>query len=257
MDGLEAVLADVLTAEPEESLPHADREPSKGALHLLRRRDFRLTYAAIATSELGYAFQYIALMWFALEVAGPAGVLVVRLADSIPALLFGLHGGLLADRLERRRTMIAADLFRGAVLIPVAIAGLAGNLPLWGLVLAAFLLTAATSYFDPAYGALLPALVSRAHVQEANALVRASADAINVGGWALAAGLLLFMPLSVALRHQRRHLLRLGGAHLADPPATRSECSRGNRLDAGQGGHRTPLPCCRSSRWQWPHWGLR
>ena len=197
MDGLEAVLADVLTAEPEESLPHAYREPSKGALHLLRRRDFRLTYAAIATSELGYAFQYIALMWFALEVAGPAGVLVVRLADSVPALLFGLHGGLLADRLERRRTMIAADLFRGAVLIPVAIAGLAGNLPLWGLVLAAFLLTAATSYFDPAYGALLPALVSRAHVQEANALVRASADAINVGGWALAAGLLLFMPLSV------------------------------------------------------------
>ena len=136
-------------------------------------------------------------MWFALEVAGPAGVLVVRLADSIPALLFGLHGGLLADRLERRRTMIAADLFRGAVLIPVAIAGLAGDLPLWGLVLAAFLLTAATSYFDPAYGALLPALVSRAHVQEANALVRASADAINVGGWALAAGLLVFMPLSV------------------------------------------------------------
>jgi hypothetical protein len=115
VDGLEAVLADVLTAEPEESLPHAYREPSKGAaLHLLRRRDFRLTYAAIATSELGYAFQYIALMWFALEVAGPAGVLVVRLADSIPALPLGLHGGLLADRLERRRTMIAADLFRGA-----------------------------------------------------------------------------------------------------------------------------------------------
>jgi len=126
VDGLEAVLADVLTAEPEESLPHAHREPSRGALHLLRRRDFRLTYAAIATSELGYAFQYIALMWFALEVAGPAGVLIVRLADSVPALLFGLHGGLLADRLERRRTMIAADLFRGAVLIPVAIAGLAG-----------------------------------------------------------------------------------------------------------------------------------
>jgi MFS family permease len=197
VDGLEAVLADVLTAEPEESLPHAHREPSKGTLHLLRRRDFRLTYAAIATSELGYAFQYIALMWFALEVAGPAGVLIVRLADSVPALLFGLHGGLLADRLERRRTMIAADLFRGAVLIPVAIAGLAGDLPLWGLVLAAFLLTAATSYFDPAYGALLPALVGRAHVQEANALVRASADAINVGGWALAAALLIFTPLSV------------------------------------------------------------
>jgi MFS family permease len=197
VERLETVLADVLTADPEEALPHADRRPPKGALHLLRLRDFRLTYAAIATSELGYAFQYIALMWFALEVAGPAGVLVVRLADSVPALLFGLHGGLLADRVERRRTMIAMDLVRGAVLVPVAVAGLAGHLPLWALVLAAFLLTAATSYFDPAYGALLPALVGRSHVQEANALVRASADAINVGGWALAAGLLIFTPLSV------------------------------------------------------------
>ncbi len=197
MERLETVLADAVTAEPEEALPHADRRPPKGALHLLRLRDFRLTYAAITTSELGYAFQYIALMWFALEVAGPAGVLVVRLADSIPALLFGLHGGLLADRLERRRTMITMDLVRGAVLVPVAVAGLAGHLPLWALVLAAFLLTAATSYFDPAYGALLPALVGRAHVQEANALVRASADAISVGGWALAAALLIFTPLSV------------------------------------------------------------
>ena len=74
--------------------------------------------------------------------------------------------------------MIAADLFRGAVLIPVAIAGLAGDLPLWGLVLAAFLLTAATSYFDPAYGGALPALAGRDGVQAANALVRASGDAL-------------------------------------------------------------------------------
>lgn len=186
-----------MTREREEELPHAEHGAPSGALDLLRRRDFRLAYAAIATSELGDAFQYIALMWFALEAGGPVGVLVVRLADSIPALLFGFHGGLLADRLERRRTMIAADLVRGAVLIPVAVAGLAGHLPLWGLVLAAFLLTGATSYFDPAYGALLPALVERRNVQPANALVRASADAIGVGGWAVAAGLLVVMPLSV------------------------------------------------------------
>jgi hypothetical protein len=45
VDGLEAILADALTAEPEEALPHAEREPSKGASYLLRRRDFRPTYA--------------------------------------------------------------------------------------------------------------------------------------------------------------------------------------------------------------------
>jgi MFS family permease len=168
----------------------------EGALQLLRRRDFRRTYLAIAVSEIGDAFQYIALMWLALEAGGPLGVIAVRLADSLPALLFGLHGGVVADRSDRRRTMIAADLVRGAVLVPIAVAGLAGDLPLVALVAAAFALTAATSYFAPAYGALLPALVDRRNVQPANGLVRATADALSVGGWALAALLLAVVPLS-------------------------------------------------------------
>src|SRR6185295_14104381 len=96
--------------------------------HLLRRDDFRRLYLAVAVSELGDAFHYIAIMWFALLHGGPLGVMVVRLADSVPALLFGLHGGLLADRWDRRRLLIAADLARAAVLVPVAIAGLAGAL---------------------------------------------------------------------------------------------------------------------------------
>jgi MFS family permease len=135
-------------------------------------------------------------LWFAFEAGGPLGVLAVRLADSVPALVFGLHGGLVADRWDRRRVLVAADLVRAAVLIPVAAAGLAGGLPLWGLVVAAFILTSATSYFDPAYGALLPSLVERQNVQQANGLVRATAEALSVGGWAVAAGLLAVLPVS-------------------------------------------------------------
>jgi hypothetical protein len=92
--------------------------------------------------------------------------------------------------------MIGADVVRAATLIPVAIAGFAGSLPLWALVVAAFLLEAATSYFAPAYGATIPAVVDRANVQQANALVHATAQALSVGGWALAALLLTFMPIS-------------------------------------------------------------
>src|SRR6266508_5029018 len=172
-------MADPVTAEPEETLAGVPLPPipRERALHLLRRRDFRRAYAAVAVSELGDAFQYIALMWFALVAAGPLGVITVRLADSVPALLFGLHGGVAADRWDRRRVMISADLARGVVLVPVAVAGLTGHLPLAALVGAAFVLTAATSYFAPAYGALLPTLVDRRNVQQANGLVRATADA--------------------------------------------------------------------------------
>jgi MFS family permease len=188
-------VTDPATATPEELLPREVGEPER-ATALLRRRDFRRTYAAVAVSELGDAFQYIALMWFALVAAGPLGVIAVRLADSIPALLFGFHGGVVADRWDRRRVMISADLVRGAVLVPVAIAGLSGHLPLAVLVAAAFVLTAAASYFDPAYGGLLPELVDRRNVQQANGVVRATADALSVGGWAVAGLLLAFMPIS-------------------------------------------------------------
>jgi hypothetical protein len=80
--------------------------------------------------------------------------------------------------------------------VPIAAAGLTGHLPLVALVAAAFVLTTATSYFAPAYGALLPALVDRRNVQQANGLVRATADALSVGGWALAGLLLTFLPIS-------------------------------------------------------------
>jgi predicted MFS family arabinose efflux permease len=188
-------VSDPITASPQETLPPAEA-PSERALALLRRRDFRRAYAAVAISELGDAFQYIALMWFALVAGGPLGVIAVRLADSVPAIVFGLHGGVVADRWNRRRVMIGADLVRGLVLIPVAIAGLTGHLPLAVLVAAAFVLTTATSYFDPAYGGLLPALVDRRNVQQANGLVRATTEALSVGGWAIAGALVAFLPIT-------------------------------------------------------------
>jgi hypothetical protein len=187
-----------VTAAPEEAQLTEPTDPARaaGALALLRQRDFRRTYLPISASELGNAFHYIALMWFALEAGGPLGVIAVRLADSVPALLFGLHGGLVADRFDRRQVMIGADLVRAATLVPVAVAGLGGELPLWALVVAAFAMETAANYFEPAYGAFLPSVVARRNVQQANALVRATDSALGVGGWALAAVLLAVLPLA-------------------------------------------------------------
>lgn len=187
-------MSDPVTAVPDELRPAPSRSPH--ARELLRRHDFRNVYFAVAASELGDALHYIALMWFAFDAGGPLGVVAVRLADSVPALVFGLHGGLAADRWDRRRMMIAADVARMAVLVPIAVAGLTGHLPLAALVGAAFLLETATSYFAPAYGALLPAIVERANVQQANALVQATAQALSVGGWAVAAALVAVLPIS-------------------------------------------------------------
>src|SRR5207248_10120073 len=135
------------SARPRErGLARPERPSSLG---LLRRRDFRILFCAVATSELGDSLNYIALMWLALDRGGALGVGAVRLADSLPAFFFGLHGGIAADRWSRRRLMVGADLVRCATLVPVALAGLSGPLPLWGLIAAAFALEAATSTSPP------------------------------------------------------------------------------------------------------------
>jgi MFS family permease len=215
---------------PRELEP-ASAAPSRAA-DLLRLPDFRRVFLAVSASELGDSLHYIALMWFAFDVGGAGGVIAVRLADSIPAIVFGLHGGLAADRFSRKRLMVSSDLVRGIVLVPVAIAGIAGSLPLWGLVVASFVLEAATSYFAPAYGATIPTLVERRNVQRANAFVQSSVQSISIGGWAVSAALLTFMPVSVffavnaasyfvsaALLSRLRH----GGEHdaHAEPPRLR------------------------------------
>ena len=62
-------MADPITAEPEEIRAPAAPPPA-GTFALLRRPQFRRLYLAVATSELGDAFQYIALMWAALLAGG-------------------------------------------------------------------------------------------------------------------------------------------------------------------------------------------
>ena len=92
----------------ERDLAWPERPSSIG---LLRRRDFRILFSAAATSELGDSLSYIALMWLALDRGGALGVVAVRLADSLPAFFFGLHGGIAADRWSRRRLMVGAISF--------------------------------------------------------------------------------------------------------------------------------------------------
>jgi MFS family permease len=142
---------------------------------------------------VGDAFQFVALMWFAIATGGPLGVIAVRIGNSLPGLVFGLHGGIAADRWNRRRVMIAADLVRAGILVPVTFAAMNGGLRLWMLVPVGLVLSTATSYFTPAAGALLPTLVGREHVQRANGLVSATNNLLSVSGWALAALLLSFV----------------------------------------------------------------
>ena len=77
------------------------------SLALLRRRDFATLFAAVSISELGDALNS-SRSWLALRTGGPLGVVAVRLADSIPGIVFGLHGGSPPTRWSRRKLIVGA-----------------------------------------------------------------------------------------------------------------------------------------------------
>jgi MFS transporter, DHA3 family, macrolide efflux protein len=106
-----------------------------------------------------------------------------------PSLLFGLVGGVIADRFDRRRLMIVADLVRAAVLVGAWHAWHAGRLSWWMLPVAAFLCYSFSTIFDPARDALLPEIAEGAPLLRINSAFQSSTQAAFLFG-GLIAGLL-------------------------------------------------------------------
>jgi MFS family permease len=122
-------------------------------------------------------------------------------AQWLPGLLFGLIAGVWADRLPRRRLMLAADLARAVIVAVIPLAWLAGALRLEVVYVVALLASGVGVFFDAAALALLPLLVERDRLASAGSRMHASRSlAQTIGPW-LAGGLVqvLGAPLAMGL----------------------------------------------------------
>ena len=127
---------------------------------MLRARDFRLFYAGYCGSLLGSAMSSVAIAFALLGDGGTAtGLGLVFTAEIVPMVAFLLFGGALADRLGRRRVMLAADLLRCAAQAVLAAALAAGSPSLWLFVAAALAVGAGNAFFSPALSGLPVQLV--------------------------------------------------------------------------------------------------
>lgn len=147
------------------------------SLSALRRRDFRLMFGAQAVSGLGDRMVPVALAFAVLGLGGsPSEVGIVLAARTLPLVGSLLIGGVVADRVSRRTVMMAADLVRVASQGVTAALLVAGSSPVWALAVLAGVTGAGTGFFNPASVGLLPLVVAREELQQANGL-RATAMA--------------------------------------------------------------------------------
>ena len=101
----------------------------------LGERDFRLLYTGVTVSLIGDGITLVALAFQVYDISNtPTALSVVGLAWTLPMVAFLLAGGVLADRIPRRRLLIAADLIRGASLLGIGLLSVLGSIELWHVV---------------------------------------------------------------------------------------------------------------------------
>ncbi len=141
-------------------------------LRLLKNnRNYRYTWGGQVVSEIGDHFNNIAV--FSLALANTRSGMVVTgvmLARAIPAVMAGPLAGVVLDRLDRKRIMIASDLIRAVVALGFIVA--IPRKDTWLLYLLSALLMFASPFFTSGRSAILPAIASKEELHTANSLTQ-------------------------------------------------------------------------------------
>lgn len=134
-------------------------------------RDFRLMWAGAFTSSVGTWMQEVAQNWLILTMTGSTALLGLDafLGDA-PFLLFSLFGGVLADRMDRRRILLGSQVVQMSSAILLAALIVTGNIHVWIILTLSFVVGFAQSFGGPAYQALIPTLVDREDLPNAVAM---------------------------------------------------------------------------------------
>lgn len=140
-------------------------------LRPLRIRDFSLLWGGMTVSLLGDGIYLVTIAWQVYDLSNsPAALSLVGLAWAAGMLVFLLTGGLLSDRFQRRKVMIASDIGRAVAVATAGVLSLTGNIHVWELVLLALAYGAGEALFGPAFHALVPDIVGEERVVDASAL---------------------------------------------------------------------------------------
>lgn len=141
------------------------------SLRILGERNLGLFFSGYVVSLIGSQMVPVALSFAVLnEGHGAAAVGWVLGVETVPLVVLLLIGGAVADRLSRRVIMLGADLLRFASEGLLAGLILTGHPPLWVFMVLAGALGAGQAFFNPAMTGLLPELVARDSLQQANAM---------------------------------------------------------------------------------------
>jgi MFS family permease len=159
----------------------------------LRNYDFRMFWSGNFLSNIGTWMQNVAQSWLVLTLTANSAFWlgVVSFAGSIPFLLFTLFGGVVADRVDKRRLLLVTQSIMMVLAFILATLTWFKIITVWELVVLSFLNGMAMAMNAPSYQALVPRLVPRKDLTNAIALNSAQFNLSRIlgptlGGYAMA-----------------------------------------------------------------------
>jgi MFS family permease len=134
-------------------------------------RDFALLWTGMTVSLLGDGIYLVTIAWQVYELSNvPTALSVVGIAWTVPTVLLLLVGGVLSDRIDRRRMMMVSDVVRGIAIGAIGLLAMADALELWHLLVLVAVYGAGEALFAPAFNAIVPDLVPGEQLVQANSL---------------------------------------------------------------------------------------
>jgi len=148
---------------------------------LRKEKDYARLFAAGIVNGMGDRFSQVAMLGLVLSLTGSGLAVGITFAIRlIPYLIFGPVGGMLADRLSKKRVMIATDLIRAVfALTPLLVREPAD---VWLIYVSSFLLSAGEAIYAPARMSAIPRLVRKEHLLHVNSLEEVMTGLVLIGG---------------------------------------------------------------------------
>jgi len=138
---------------------------------LRQNRNYRYTWAGQVVSEIGDHFNNVAVLSLAIRLTHRGDVISgIMLSRAIPAVLAGPLAGVLLDRFDRRKIMIASDLVRACIALGFILAIFYSQT--WLLYLLSALLMLASPFFTSGRSAILPTIATKQELHTANSLTQ-------------------------------------------------------------------------------------
>jgi predicted MFS family arabinose efflux permease len=134
-------------------------------------RDFRLLWFGACTSSIGTWMQEVAQAWLVLDLTNSPFLLGLdAFLGDIPIFLFSLVGGVIADRIDRRKVLLGSQYVQMSCAVVLSVLIATHVVRIWHILCLSFIVGTAQSFGGPAYSALVPSLVEKEDLQNAIAL---------------------------------------------------------------------------------------